>query len=373
MEKKVLLFACKWNKVKERTWSGTSYALNKALAKQFRIEDFNIVDYKALKILRKIKKKLFKNFSNELENDIIKINQIRYYLAYANQRKIIFQFMECPYNQKTVNYIYQDLCVEYIKHLHDKNPDIYKISEFQMTSEKYLEKRIDSQRKYYQHCKGIFTMSIWLADYLVRDLGYNSKKIHSVGGGINVDSNKIDYSLKSGNKILFIGRNFERKAGPFVCKAFEYLRNNINCNAELYILGPSERPKETEKDGIIFVGEASANEVSKYFNLCDIFCMPSYFEAYGLVFAEALCYGLPCIGRNAYAMGEFITEGVNGHLISEDNIEELAKKMEDLLCDSNIRDYVRTHKMQYTEMYSWDSVANKIANIINEDGFDINI
>ena len=41
-------------------------------------------------------------------------------------------------------------------------------------------------------------------------------------------------------------------------------------------------------------------------NLCDYFVMPSKFEAYGLVFAEALIYGLPCIGKKCYARPEFI-------------------------------------------------------------------
>ena len=36
--------------------------------------------------------------------------------------------------------------------------------------------------------------------------------------------------------------------------------------------------------------------------------MPSYFEAYGLVFIEALTYGLPCIGRNAFEMPNFIQD-----------------------------------------------------------------
>ena len=50
--------------------------------------------------------------------------------------------------------------------------------------------------------------------------------------------------------------------------------------------------------------------------MCDVFCMPSYFEAYGLVFVEALTFGLPCIGRNCYEMPYFIEDGKTGLLLN---------------------------------------------------------
>lgn len=53
-------------------------------------------------------------------------------------------------------------------------------------------------------------------------------------------------------------------------------------------------------------------ELSDLFNKCDIFVMPSYFEVYGFVFIEALTYGLPCTGRNAYEMPYFIQNAETG-------------------------------------------------------------
>ena len=65
--------------------------------------------------------------------------------------------------------------------------------------------------------------------------------------------------------------------------------------------------------------------------------MPSYFEAYGLVFAEALTYGLPCIGRDKFAMSEFIEDGCTGRLISGEDAEELALDLWEVLQDPKYR------------------------------------
>lgn len=56
-------------------------------------------------------------------------------------------------------------------------------------------------------------MGRWLKDYIVNEMSIPENKISAVGGGINIDKTKIDYSKKTGNKILFVGRDFLRKGG----------------------------------------------------------------------------------------------------------------------------------------------------------------
>lgn len=117
-------------------------------------------------------------------------------------------------------------------------------------------------------------------------------------------------------------------------------------------------------EGVKFLGDIPVEKLSYYFNLCDIFCMPSRFEAYGLVFIEALVYGLPCIGRNEFEMKEFINDGYNGYLIKDDNKEVLAKKMYELLQNNKIKENIMKERSKYIQEYSWDRVAERIIEII---------
>lgn len=112
------------------------------------------------------------------------------------------------------------------------------------------------------------------------------------------------------------------------------------------------------------MGQLPFEKVANLYNMCDIFCLPSYFEAYGLVFVEALSFGLPCIGRDCYEMPYFIEEGKTGLLLKEDDANELASLMESLLKDKNMKENVRCRHDFYLKEYSWDSVAQRMKNVM---------
>ena len=99
--------------------------------------------------------------------------------------------------------------------------------------------------------------------------------------------------------------------------------------------------------------------------------MPSYFEAYGMVFLEAFIYGLPCIGRNCCAMNQFITPGENGDLINQDDVDELALKMLKLINDEKLIKNVKENRQNYIEQYSWKTVAERICKVIEDDGYKV--
>lgn len=189
-------------------------------------------------------------------------------------------------------------------------------------------------------------MSKWLADYLKNNNHINPSKVHHVGGGSNIYSKKINYSRKVGNKFLFVGVDWERKNGPLVLKSFIEFNKKFP-NTELHIAGP-ENLSTIMHPNIYFCGNLNPNQLTDLYNKCDIFVMPSKFEVYGLVFAAALIFGLPCIGKNIYAMKEFIDNEENGLLIEHDSIYELTNAMENLyLYLIKFRTYVISRKKMY--------------------------
>ena len=99
--------------------------------------------------------------------------------------------------------------------------------------------------------------------------------------------------------------------------------------------------------------------------------MPSKFEAYGLVFAEALIYGLPVIGRDAFSMLDFVNGDENGYLLKYDSPEELAMLMESAILNDELRKRVISNREKYIEQYSWKSVAKRMLDVMRQDGYDI--
>lgn len=205
-------------------------------------------------------------------------------------------------------------------------------------------------------------MGHWLREWLIEQ-GVDASLVHAVGGGYNVDTQLISPQPKTHNKILFVGKDFKRKGGYITYDAFRLLREQGE-NVELYVIGPQENPIEDPVAGHHFIGQIPFNEEAKYYNMCDIFCMPSYFEAYGLVFVEALTFGLPCIGRDCYEMPYFIEEGNTGLLLRHDDPHDLATLMLTLLRDSAYQHRVSSLRPHYLEEYSWDAVAARMAKVI---------
>lgn len=366
-------YACLWDKEKEKTWSGTTYSLYKNLSKYNDIEDDGIY-------LNNLKKNYFKLRNVKFHNGKIKVKNLynkhekNFFqkkinnLKKTEEKEYLLEIFDLGISNNIPYYIYQDLSIDYLIDCKNNNKDFFKYSGFQNYTDDDLEKRRIQQLEIYDKASGIFTMSRFLEKHLVEYTKIPKEKVHYIGAGYNLSKDLIVNQEKDNNKILFVGRDFYRKGGDIVCKAFKILKESYKKDAQLYIAGASKKIAINYKDckDIYFLGDLNQNELSYYFNKCDIFCMPSYFEAYGIVFIEALIYGLPCIGRNAFAMKEFIEEGKNGYLLNGNNIEELAIKMYKLLDETSIKDYVKNNREKYIKEYSWDKVCERIIDNIND-------
>jgi len=373
MNTKKLNYIVKWDKDKTRTWSGTPAGILQGLSEigiEFNEVDLGYTEFQ--KIFHKlicglckiVSKRDFDLYSLYIQGKVLrkKIKNRKI----ETLPSIMFWTLNSSLNEDA--YVYQDLSVNYIASMYYDRHELLKYTPLSPNvPEKLVKIRQKNEMKFYKSCRGIFTMSNWLAEDIVVTLGINPQKVHSVGGGCNIDANLIDTSKKQGNKFLFVGIDFFRKGGDLVVSAFELIRKN-NLNAELYIAGPKEWPmKGNVPDGVVFLGQLGKEELSKYYNICDVFVMPSHFEAYGLVFGEALIHGLPCVTRNAYAMKEFIIDEENGYLIDNDDVEYLSEIMNKALNNKVMREKVIADRDYYVNKYSWKTVAQRIADVIEND------
>lgn len=116
---------------------------------------------------------------------------------------------------------------------------------------------------------------------------------------------------------LFVAFNFYRKGGPEAVKAFIKLTKKVK-NAKMFVICNQENfdlyKKQTNK--IYFEGLKTKKELyEKYYPMADVFVYPTYNDSYGIVFLEAMSFGLPIITIEDFSSTELIINKKNGFVI----------------------------------------------------------
>ncbi|MCD5029392.1 glycosyltransferase family 4 protein [Enterococcus asini] len=360
-----MYLVAQWAKQEARTWSGTTWNLKNALAKQTQVHDLALQNpgkvqkarYAAKALLTRKGLETSPNFNTDYLQATERQVQGALRQHSVTKDEPVLQVGDLA--EIADSLIYQDLSISYLLACRKEDPTAFAASGFQKIPAALLYKRNELQLERYHRAKKILTMSKTLARHLQEDLGFSKEKVIHVGGGTNFSpSHRV--REKNRRRLLFIGRDFYRKGGNQVVAAFRLLQQKLP-DSELYILGPTKLPKQYQGKNIFFLGDVPREKIENYFALCDIFCMPSRFEAYGLVFIEALSRGLPCIGLNKFEMPYFIEEGVTGYLLTEQaSVGDLAERMQTLLENEAIFAHVASRKEQYVAEYAWDAVASRV-------------
>jgi phosphatidylinositol alpha-1,6-mannosyltransferase len=133
--------------------------------------------------------------------------------------------------------------------------------------------------------------------------------------------------------VLIVGRMWSSERGKghdALLAAMPRVRERVPA-AELWIVGSGDDRPRLERvarerglgDSARFLGGISDRELGERYRRASALAMPSRQEGFGVVYAEALWHGLPCIGSTADAAGEVIDDGHTGLLVPYDAPEPL--------------------------------------------------
>ena len=113
---------------------------------------------------------------------------------------------------------------------------------------------------------------------------------------------------------------------------------------------------------IAFVGSCETPCVE--YAQADVFVLPSRYEGYGMVFAEALAHGLPVIAARAGAVPDVVPPDA-GLLVPVDDSATLAAALRRVLTDATLREDLRQGALRAAQgLPRWQDSARRIANLI---------
>lgn len=113
-------------------------------------------------------------------------------------------------------------------------------------------------------------------------------------------------------------------------------------------------------DCVCFAG----NQVNPYpyIRSADLFVHPSPVESFGIVVAEALTLGVPCVVAKSAGVMDFLHDGENA-LLTEPNPDDLAEKILQVLADADLREHLR-ERARCPEQFLPDAVMEKIDSLL---------
>jgi len=172
-----------------------------------------------------------------------------------------------------------------------------------------------------KYCKKIMPWSIAARNSLasIIDISDIEKKIEVVYPAMHeVEFKKDTNTDNDKTNLLFVGDDFIRKGGVETLKAFSILNRKYDITLTIISHVPEYIIQEYKQFENIIIFDSLPRKLvlSKYFPESDIFVLPTHFDTFGIVFLEAMAFGVPIVTLSGFATNEIIEDGVNGFLIN---------------------------------------------------------
>jgi len=121
------------------------------------------------------------------------------------------------------------------------------------------------------------------------------------------------------------------------------------------------------RDAVILAGYVPDDELTDYYNLCDIFAMPSKGEGFGIVYLEALACGKPTLAGNMDGSRDALADGDLGLLVDPENMDEIASRIVSVLRREHTHPMLfnpRLLRQRVIELFGFETFKHTVADLL---------
>jgi Glycosyltransferase len=159
--------------------------------------------------------------------------------------------------------------------------------------------------------------------------------------------------------VLFLGRREEHKGVKMLVSAFK----KVSCRAWLVFAGPGQ-PVASGSQSIVDLGIVDEKTKHRLLESCDVFCVPSIDESFGIVYAEAMMHAKPVVALDIAPVNELVINNETGLLVPPGREDLLADALNTLLESPEKRKEMGTRGYErYCEFFEEGVVMKKITDL----------
>jgi glycosyltransferase involved in cell wall biosynthesis len=164
--------------------------------------------------------------------------------------------------------------------------------------------------------------------------------------------------------ILYVGKLFGRKRPEDLLDAYARLSTDGRAEPAPYLLYIGEGEAKTALEAraaslgwssIKFLGFRNQTELPAFFDLCDVFVIPSNFEPWGLIVNEVMNAGRPIIASDRVgACPDLVKHGVNGYVYRAEDVGDLHHALVGVLEDHDLRQNMGRASLNLINQWSYE-------------------
>lgn len=215
----------------------------------------------------------------------------------------------------------------------------------------------------------LFKKAVRSADAVVVNCDFNRQLLAQIAGGAIAERARVVRHYadpprahdQDPLKVLIVGRLEERKGHDLLFQAVRVLRDRA-VSVEVWVAGVPGQidvralAKSIGVDGLVrFFGAVSDEVLEFLYQQCDVFCLPSRTDRYGVseglpvALIEAMAHGKPVVSTRLAGIPELVEQG----LVDEGDVEALASSLEDLAKSRELREVLGRRNLEIvSERYS---------------------
>ena len=174
------------------------------------------------------------------------------------------------------------------------------------------------------------------------------------------------YNLSDKRVVLFVGQIIQRKGISYLLKSIPQILRKSKEETSFVFVGKGDALKdslclaqELEIEGnVIFTGAVSARDLVAFYQISDLFVLPSLSEGLPTSILEAMYFGIPVVSTDIPGVRDHFSEFAL--LVSPRDEDALADAVHTLLTDRDLaKSLSRKGKALVASQYTWDRVTRE--------------
>jgi glycosyltransferase involved in cell wall biosynthesis len=218
----------------------------------------------------------------------------------------------------------------------------------------------------------------------IKDMGFQGSMIRIVPNGItpellDLQVDPTPFMKKFGLNhpiVLFVGRLAENKGLDMLVSAAARVLKVIP-TATFVLVGEDGGMKATIEskakalgisDHLVLTGHIKEDDLFRSaFAACDVFVLPSIFEAFGIVILEAMAMSKPCVATKVGGVPDLVTDGKTGLLVEPNDTTGLSKALITVLKDPALGVQMgQKAKKTVGKDFTWPRIVDKLEAVYAE-------